>query len=165
MKPFKDHYVLIFIVVMAFGLLFTACSQPTLVSPISPLTVDLSQSPLKTPITQQPVDSIVPFLINRPIRAQTKKITGTGPAEIPIILANITLGGDILAVTTIDKNGRFEFVLNQLLESGTRIGITIADLSTTNRTFKDFEDERYYGIEPRLVPQVGFFFDTALITE
>lgn len=105
------------------------------------------------------------FRLQKPIYAGDTKVRGTGPAGVPILLMNITKMGLPLAETVIDSNGQFVFKLSSGLESGQRIGILLGNLEGTQWKVEDFYPRRYYGEEARQVPQIGFFYDTALVKD
>lgn len=148
---------------LCISFLLVACKK-TPNPAISPLASPLiSQSPLLTPASTE--IPIAPFVLNRPVKLGEQRVTGSGPAHTPIALLDVTMGGNILAFTTIDKEGYFVFEVDAPLEAKHRLGIAIADLTGTGKRIEDFYDERYYGEEPRQVPQVGFFFDTVMVTD
>lgn len=102
------------------------------------------------------------FQLDKPISAGATRVTGQGPAGVPVMLLNITVGGKVLARGEIDSDGNFELELNEPLEANYRIGLTLDDLSGTSWEPTDFTEE-FYGEEAMNVPQVGFFFDTSLV--
>jgi hypothetical protein len=105
----------------------------------------------------------VPFKLEKPIVEGTTEVRGTGPADIPILLMDISLMGDTLADTTIQPDGTFVFTLPDPLQKDHLIGITLADLSGTIWTTNNFDNPGFEGDTPSLIPQVGYFFDTALV--
>jgi hypothetical protein len=120
-----------------------------------------SQSPISTP----EMDKIRPFQLDKPIEVGATQVTGSGPAGVPIMLVDITLGGPILALGTIDQRGEFDLGLAQPLEARHRIGIALGSLAGTEWQREDFSDEGFCGDEAFNVPQIGFFFDTYMIRE
>jgi hypothetical protein len=132
--------------------------SPVLMS--SPLPLDAGVSPLATPVPPH-VDA---FRLDKPIKAGATQVTGQGPAGVPIILQDITFVGPVLAAGTIGSDGRFTLELDTPLEADHRIGLTLGNLSGTQWQHSDFSSA-YYGDEARSVPQVGFFFDTAMVRE
>ena len=135
-------------------------------SPIdSPLDV---QSPISTSTPQptlEPTEEIQPFQLDKPIEVGATRVTGRGPANVPVVLMDITLGGVVLSMSAVDQRGEFEFKLSEPLEARHRIGITLADLSGTEWKREDFYPEGYHGDEAFNVPNIGFFFDTYMIRE
>jgi hypothetical protein len=102
---------------------------------------------------------VVPFKLNKPIVEGATEVTGTGPANIPIILEDISFFGEILGQTVIKEDGTFSFKVSPM-EKDHRLGLTTNDLKGTKWSEANFEDKGFYGDEPRLVPNVGFFYDT-----
>jgi hypothetical protein len=135
----------------------------------SPLDTSMStDSPLPTgePPETQPGDTeIERFQLNKPIPPGSKKVTGSGPPGVPIVLLDITFGGRLLASGVIGKQGKFELTVEEPLEARHRLGITLGDLSGTKWTPEDLSDEKLYGDDALSVPQVGFFYDTHIIQE
>ena len=104
---------------------------------------------------------VVPFRINKPVLAGATKVTGTGPAGIPVTMANLFLMGEILGETTIQPDCTYTIQLKQPLEKNTWIGITYSNLKGTKWVPEDFLDPGFRGEGAQQVPQVGFFYDTA----
>jgi hypothetical protein len=108
---------------------------------------------------------VVPFKINKPLSAGMTEITGSGPADIPITLADITSYGDIVGEGTISSDGTFTIKLNKPLEVNQWIGITYSNLKNTKWVPSNFDDPGFRGDSPQLIPLVGYFFDTAEVAE
>jgi hypothetical protein len=72
--------------------------------------------------------------------------------------------GNLVGRGIIDESGQFEIDLSAPLESGHRIGLTI-DVSGTAWEPEDFSSEEFYGEKALSVPQVGFYYDTAMVQE
>ncbi|GAB4527057.1 MAG: hypothetical protein Fur0018_12510 [Anaerolineales bacterium] len=89
-------------------------------------------------------------------------MTGHGPANIPLLLVDITTMGDILAQTIVQSDGTFEFQVSPL-EGQHRLGIMIGDLQIPGVKEEDFYTTEFYGDEARQIPQLGFFFDTVMV--
>jgi hypothetical protein len=144
-------------------------SKPSPMPTSSPLESPLVEdSPISTSTprpTLEPTEEIRPFQLDKPIQVGATRVTGRGPANVPVVLMDITLGGVALSVSAVDQRGEFEFKLSEPLEARHRIGITLADLSGTEWKREDFYSEAYHGDEAFSVPNVGFFFDTYMIQE
>jgi len=139
---------------------FLTCCSPGPTPSVSPLA-----STLYSPSVPPPwADHVSAFRLDKPIRSGTTRITGSGPAGVPIILVDVTFGGLVLATGDVDQNGRFVLELDQPLEARHRIGLTLGNLSGTPWESVEF-DSKFYGGEPMSVPLVGFFFDTCLVGE
>jgi hypothetical protein len=106
---------------------------------------------------------VVPFRINKPVVDGATEVSGTGPADIPITLADITMYGDILGQTTIKSDGTFAFNLSQPIGKGHLIGVALSDLKGTKWVASNFNDPGFRGDDPNLVPLVGYFFDTVQV--
>jgi hypothetical protein len=72
--------------------------------------------------------------------------------------------GEVLGETVIQDDGTFEFATPPL-ESGVRIGIVLGNLEGTAWSPEDFYDSGYYGDDARVVPMIGFLYDTALVAD
>ena len=101
------------------------------------------------------------FEINEPVVAGTKVVTGTGPANVPIILIDVTEMGALLGQTIIDKNGEFIFNLDEELIVYNAIGLQIGDLSETDLNYEDFMYSEDYIDRPL----IGIVFDIASVLQ
>ena len=81
---------------------------------------------------------------------------------MPIYLVDITFNGEIMAQTIIEEDGTFIFQI-PALEDGRWIGIGIGDLSATRMDRCTFNFDGFLGPDARNVPNVGLFYDTALV--
>ncbi len=149
------------------AMLLTACAT-TPAPTRSPLSVPGPQnsplqvpSPLRTPVPG-PASKIVPFRLNKPIVEGVDKVNGTGPAGVPVVLADVTFGGNALGTATIGSDGTF-VIKTPVLEKSHQVGLALGNLTGTRWSPEDFYPTGYQGSEAMLVPQVGFFYDTAMI--
>jgi hypothetical protein len=142
----------------------TACSSEA-PQPLESIVVAPSASPLDSPIVPvaQP-SKVVPFQLDRPLRAGATEISGSGPEGILIVLEDVSFMGAFVGSGTTDESGRFQVTFSEPLESRHRIGLTI-DVGGTSWTPDDFSSEAFHGEEALLVPQVGFYYDTAMVRE
>lgn len=125
-----------------------------------------SPMPSAEPIRAEPgPPEVEPLQLDKPIPAGSTKVTGSGPPGVPIVLMDITFGGNLLASGVIGEDGKFQLTLDRPLEARHRIGVTLGELSGTQWQREDFADERFYGDEALSVPQVGFFYDTYMVRE
>jgi hypothetical protein len=157
------------VLLVGLVILFPACTSREMPSP-SPLSsaVDTPSSPLavpSSPVATSTAPDVEPFRLDTPIVEGATRVSGSGPAGVPILLQDITFGGVVLASGVVDANNRFEFEMGEPLEGGHLIGIALGDLSGTKWEQDDFSNESYYGEGALSVPQVGFFFDTSLVEE
>ena len=105
------------------------------------------------------------FELDKTVEAGATQVKGRGPAGVPVMIVDITLGGNVLGTGTIGSDGTFVVDLYSELESLHRIGLALANLAGTQWDEMDFRDERYFGSLALNVPQVGFFYDTHFISE
>lgn len=120
-------------------------------------------SPLAAP-APTPVP-VVQFVLERPIDPGAEEVSGSGPPNLPIVLIDITGGGDRLAEGFIDEEGNFTLELEEPLLPARRIGLTIGDLSDSELSYDNFVDQGFYGPDAMMVPRIGIFYDTRMIFE
>jgi hypothetical protein len=156
----KFKYIVLFVLIT---LSVVACGAPTSTPTprLSPIPAQLS--PLTSPLSV-PANNAVPFQLDRPIAAGTTIIRGTGPAGVPIWIADVTFMGEVLGQGTIGPDGKFAIQV-QPLEAKHRIGLALAELNGTKWKPEDFYHSEFYGPEATQLPQVGFFFDTVMSAE
>lgn len=144
---------------------------PTTTSAASPLqTPESATSPLPTPAQTGPTttpdlpqEMLVPFRLDKPLRAGDTHVRGSGPPGVPIIVANITLMGEQLVFGEIGPDGQFEFQLPDPLEENYRIGLTVGNLTGTSWTEETFRHPLFHGDDPQTAPQAGFYYDSSLV--
>ncbi len=107
--------------------------------------------------------SIVPFVLERPLEPGATIVRGTGPANVPIVIANVFLMGEIIGEGIIGADGRFEVTVVPPLEKGHWIGIALDNLSDTEFTYEDFYAQGFRGPGAEQVPQVGFIYDSEYV--
>jgi fructose-specific phosphotransferase system IIC component len=107
---------------------------------------------------------VAPFQITKPVLTGAILVSGTGTPGVPLFLVNVTMVGEVLSETVIRDDGTFEFSTPSL-ESGVRIGILLGNLEGTAWSPEDFYDSGYYGDDARVVPMIGFLYDTALVSD
>ena len=125
--------------------------------PPSPTAVTQIQSYPDEPEPQSTPENGVEFAFERPISAGDTVVSGMGPPGLEVSIVNVTFMGEEIATTTVGSDGRFE-VQVPALESGVRIGLT-ADIEGT-----DLEERIIPGEGAMGLPQVGYYFDTVVIT-
>jgi hypothetical protein len=171
-KAFKAIFV-----VLTSGLLAVAVScggpGPTPTETESPLPSPTVPSPLVTPPPAQfesPLQAPgIPgpaFAIDRSLQAGATRVTGQGPAGIPIVVIDVTLTGQEIGQGFIDEEGRFDIEVSPPLVSGHRIGL----MAGTTYAMSPEEVQAYLqqlypwkGEQARDLPFIGIVFDTALI--
>ena len=115
-------------------------------------------------VVQESDSGVIPFQITKPIYTGAVQVTGTATPGLPLFLVNVTMVGEILGETIVQDNGTFTFDVTPI-DSGTRIGVVLGNLEGTPWSIEDFYAEGYYGDEARVVPMVGFLYDTALVMD
>jgi hypothetical protein len=150
-------------------ILLASCASPTPFK--SPTAAPSISSPIPAPNTNvspiaisppAPINEVVRFQIDRPLKAGTTMITGRGPAGIPISLGNLTMSGEELGAGVIGSDNRFAITVPPL-SSNIRVGIALGDLGRTGRAPEEFDTDSYKGDGALMVPLVGYYLDTALV--
>jgi hypothetical protein len=154
----KPRYM--FVVLIAVSLVGGACTapQPAPQPTASPLTANVS--PLVSPLPA--AANVMPFKLDRPLLPGATEVRGTGPAGVPIFIADVTFMGDPLGTGTIGADGEFVVTVYPLAD-GHRIGLALGILDGTRWKSEDFYLPAYYGPDSMQAPQVGFFHDTVMV--
>jgi hypothetical protein len=155
----KTTHILV-LVSLVIGLI-VACSATPPQSTQSPL----GPSPIAQPETAAsplPTGNATPFQMERPLAAGASVVRGTGPAGVPIFIADVTFMGEPLGTGIIGPDGKFS-VLVKALPDGHRIGLALGVLDGTGWKPQDFYQQEYNGPDAMQIPQVGFFHDTAMV--
>ncbi len=143
---------LILIIIFLVG-----CTSPNSAVAAPSSTPTAFNSPLPLP-THKPGPV---FTIDKPLYEGATKVSGTGPAHVPIRLVDVTEVGRELATTVIGADGRFTFKLSEQLQAGHSVGLQIGDLSSTSFQYEDFiYSDTYYDR-----PHIGILFDMAPVTK
>jgi hypothetical protein len=172
MKTNKKNKSLLFTlaITMVIAVGVSSCKRPEVTKSPSPLPMvsPLQQdSPVATPPrddTAPPAFEIVPFQLDKPLREGDTRVTGTGPAGAPIRLEDVSFTGRFIAAGQIEEDGTFELVLSEPLEARHRVGLTV-NVMGTSWTIEDFQSPEFNGDGAMQVPQIGFYFDTAMVQE
>lgn len=104
------------------------------------------------------------FRIDQPVGVNSSAITGQAPPNTPIAVLDITYNGAVLGIGRSDENGRFSIPVSGLV-SGNRIGLGISELAP-GQTLEQMAEMYfpYRGEGYMNIPNLGMYFDTALIT-
>jgi len=150
-----------FVILIAVNLLLASCGtpQPAPQPAVSPLTTKVS--PLASPLLPATAN-VVPFQLDRPILPDATEVRGSGPAGVPIYVADVTFMGEPLGTGTIGADGKFVVKVPPLAD-GHRIGVALGILDGTRWKPEDFYQQGYYGPDAMQAPQVGFFHDTVMV--
>mgnify|MGYP001085550308 CR=1 FL=1 len=150
--------------ILVSGLLLSGCGTAVSVVATSPLTSP--PSPVSTPQEENNAPSDVHrFELDKPLRVGDRRIVGTGPAGVPVMIVDVTLGGEVLGTAVVGDDGVLSVELNQGLQARHRVGLALGNLDGTDWVLTDLQSEKYYGDEALSVPQVGFFYDTFFIPD
>lgn len=125
-----------------------------------------AQTGYPAPVTATPETSripIVPFVLDRPLESGATVVSGSGPADVPIVIANVFLMGEIIGEGTIGADGRFSFPISPTLETGHWIGIALDNLTDSEFAYEDFYAQGFRGPGAEQVPQVGFIYDSEFV--
>lgn len=99
------------------------------------------------------------FHINLPVIGGDLTVSGTGPADVPIVLVDVSEMALLLGETTIESNGTFSFRLETPVTSGHTIGLMLGDIEGTEFNESDFlYSETYYER-----PLIGVLFDMVVV--
>ena len=159
----KYSWVILAVIFMS-GLLPSGCGTLVGVDEISPLTSP--PSPVSTPQQEMAAPPDVHrFELDKSLRVGDRRIVGAGPAGVPVMIVDITLGGEVLGTGVVGDDGVLSIELNQGLQALHRVGLALGNLDGTDWDLTGLQSEEYYGDEALSVPQVGFFYDTFFISE
>ena len=145
----------------AGNLPYPVANQPRFTYP-APSEANTNPYPQPTIPTPVPVEE-KPFLLDKPIVANASTVTGSGPAGIPILIADVTFMGEILGEGTIGQDGTFSIDLVAPATETHLIGLALGDLKGTAWEFNAFTEPGFMGPGAQQVPMVGFMYDTFLI--
>jgi hypothetical protein len=103
------------------------------------------------------------FRLDLPLVANGTTVTGQALPNMPVAIVDITFNGVVLGSGVSDDNGRFNINVKPLPQ-GHRIGITFSELQP-GKSFNDMSIEYFphRGEGFMNLPNVGIFFDTALV--
>jgi hypothetical protein len=103
------------------------------------------------------------FQLLLPLKAGARIVNGTAPPGLDLAIADITFNGVTLGTGMSDPNGNFAISVSPLRD-GHRIGVTVAELEP-GRTLEDTAVQlfTYRGEGFMNIPNLGIFFDTALV--
>lgn len=103
------------------------------------------------------------FRIDQPVAAGATEITGQAPPDTALSVMDVTFNGELLGTGRSDANGRFSISVSGLT-AGNRIGLGVAELApgqTLDQMAEFYFPHRGEGFIN--LPNVGIFFDTALV--
>lgn len=99
-----------------------------------------------------------------PAQAGDTTVSGVGPVDVQIAIANVTFAGEMLGTGRSDEEGNFSISVEPLTE-GHRIGVSIIPQDASS-TAQDVAQEyfAYRGDDYMNLPNVGVFFDTITVS-
>jgi len=142
----------------------TAMSIPTVLAypgayPLPPPPTANSNDPYPLP-SYRDLPEGPRFTIDQPVRLSSGRITGSGPAGVPIRIVNITRGAIDIATTTIGADGTFNAPLVDTFV-GDRVAIMLGDLTGTS-----FDRNQFLrGPSYEDWPLIGILFASAIVEE
>lgn len=127
--------------------------------PIAAPTVTPVSYPLAEEVFQEPR-----FRIDQPVSVSATEITGQSPPDTMLAIVDITYNGALLGYARSDGDGRFSIPVTGLVE-GNRIGLGIGELAP-GQTIEQMAEFYfpYRGEGFMNIPNLGIYFDTALVT-
>jgi hypothetical protein len=145
------------IILVVGAVLLVSCGGKT--SPdLSPLASPLA-SPLHNSATSPlPAQAEVPvFTIDEPLKQGQTTVTGTGPADVPIRIVDVTYMGEELGAGVVDQDDRFS-VSVAALPAGHRVGIMLGDVPNRDRA-------QALQQSGRDIPMIGIILASAMVGE
>lgn len=129
-------------------------------SPLSPLLVDVSPIDGPAVVLEGP-----PFSIDEPLGAGDKMVSGTGPAQVGILVVDVTLMGEVLGRGQIGKDGQFSIAVQPPLIVNHRIGLMLDDQSPGIVQTQQAVEQlvRFDGKNAIIIPRVGKLYDAASV--
>lgn len=164
-------------IIIVAAIFVVGCSSTTPTSQVSPLatpaTVSVEptsfDSALPTPEEASPGETVLVeglvFSLDEPLTAGDTEVTGTGPKGIPIVIADLTLMGEVMGRGTIGPDGRFEIQIAPPLIVNHRIGVMLDAESIELEFTQEVLDqlETFKGKNAITIPRIGAVFDAASV--
>jgi hypothetical protein len=128
-----------------------------------PGTTDTPQPAISYPSNlTTPDNSATAMTIDQPVKAGATVVTGHAPAGVVVAIDNVTLMGDELGSAVAGPDGRYSVTV-PALEASVRLGLFVKDVGSSGKTIEDFNGAQYQGSGAMMVPQVGYYVDTASV--
>lgn len=124
--------------------------------------------PSPTPASYPAVEDVFSeprFRLNQPLASGNATVSGQAPPDLPLAIVDITFNGIVLGTGVSDGDGNFTINVSEL-PAGHRIGITFSQLQA-GKTLVDMSEEYFShrGEGFMNLPNVGIYFDTAMVDE
>ena len=94
------------------------------------------------------------FTLKTPLTVASTEVCGTGGANVPIKLVNVSRNADVLGQTVVDSQGSFCIPVQQPLPSAETIGIVLGNIAGTAFKQEQFLRSSTYTD----IPQIGTIF-------
>ncbi len=103
------------------------------------------------------------FRLDLPLNVQDRVVNGQAPPNLALAVVDVSSGGGVLGVGSSDADGRFSIGVSGLPD-GHRVGITFSKLRP-GKTHADMSREYFphRGEGFMNIPNIGIFFDTAMV--
>ena len=103
------------------------------------------------------------FRFDLPLNAQDRVVNGQAPPNMALAIVDVSSGGYVLGVGVSGADGRFSIGVQELPD-GNRVGVTFSELQP-GKTYADMSREYFphRGEGFMNIPNVGIFFDTAVV--
>ena len=139
---------------------------PDAAAPVDPYPGSQSPPPTSEPAAYPPAEEVFQeprFRIDQPVSAGATEITGQAPPDTALAIIDITFNGAVLGSGRSDANGLFAIPVTGLVE-GNRIGVGVGELAASQTIEQMAEFYFPYRGEGFMnIPNVGIYFDTALV--
>jgi hypothetical protein len=138
----------------------TSATSGTPENPVSPLATPEGSTSTHSVDLEGPL-----FSLNEPLNEGGTEVSGTGPEGVPIVIADVTLMGEMLGRGQIDANGHFSIAVNPPLIVNHRIGIMLDPQPQDFQYTQEFFDklEAFRGDNAITIPRVGEVYDAASV--
>ncbi len=143
---------------------FDSPVAPTVAPEVVPASTDqVAPGPAESPISPTPPVSDAPlaphFKLN-PLTSDSTEATGQAPVGFTVVIVDATSGAKLLGRGDSDANGNFRIALNQPLNKGHVIGLTVdltRDQLASEELMQKLFDARGAGF--RFIPQYATIYD------
>ena len=142
----------------------TTASSP----PATPAPEDVTSAlptPQGSPLAQPAPLEGPRFSIDEPLREDDTEVRGTGPEGLPIVIADVTLMGEVLGAGKIGSDGRFSISVSPPLVANHRIAIMLdvqtGEIQYTEELLQQLE--AFKGDNAIVIPHIGALYDAASV--
>lgn len=132
----------------------------------SPTPLPTATMPAEYPADEPAEQFLEPrFRLDLPLQPGATLVTGQAPPGLALIVADVTYNGEVLGSGVVGDDARFSIEVASL-RPGNRVGITFGEIEE-GLSLVDMAEKYYqYRGEGFInIPNVGIFFDSALVGE